>query len=332
MEADKEVAPPFRVSPDETGQQMETEEPFETVKEEEEEGEEGEENEATGGQPKVSVQPGSSAAFKRISRAREVLTSDDERRQYDLSQKGSSEDTKWAASLIEEARDELAKHQNQQQAAAQKTVNNLPAAVLQLVLHLKDPRLAVRKKALSDLGSMEAEDILEHLARVRELALKDDSPAVRTAAVKTLLKLSFCKDPAEFEEQALPAILAKLEDQSPGVRKAVVDGAAGIKAVLATHMPAIVAMLKDPKYDVRQAVVETLGKLEPAVLATHAPAIVARLKDSESGVRRAAVETLSKLEPAVQQSIVQQFESAVQEFESAARKRKRVADEGSSPG
>jgi hypothetical protein len=187
MEADKEVAPPFRVSPDETGQQMETEEPFETVKEEEEEGEEGEENEATGGQPKVSVQPGSSAAFKRISRAREVLTSDDERRQYDLSQKGSSEDTKWAASLIEEARAELAKHQAQQQAAAQKTVKNLPAAVLQL----KDPRLAVRKKA---------------------------------------------------------------------------------------------------------------------------------------------VKTLGKLEPAVEQSIVQQFESAVQEFESAARKRKRVADEGSSPG
>lgn len=47
--------------------------------------------------------PGSNAAFLRVSRAHEVLTREDGRRQYDLAVNGSSEDVAWAARLVKEA-------------------------------------------------------------------------------------------------------------------------------------------------------------------------------------------------------------------------------------
>ena len=324
---------------------METEEPSDT-------------EEPIGGRSKVL--PGSSAAFKRVCRAHEVLTKVDDRRQYDISLTGSSKDIEEAARLVKEARAELAKHRAQHQAAAEKSVQNLPPEVLQL----SHPLQAMRRKALSDLRSSQAEVILQHVAKVRELAREDESAAVRSAAVKTLLKLSVCNDPTDFEREALPTILAKLEDVSSGVRKAVVDGGAGIKAVLAAHAPAIVAKLEHSDRGVREAVMETLGKLEPAVLATHAPAIVAKLEDSDRSVRRLAAETLGKLEPAVlathAPAIVAKLEDSVErvrlwavetlrklemlgdlaldpavqlrmqavETKKAARKRKWAADEG----
>ena len=58
-------------------------------------------DEAIGSQPKVC--PGSNAAFLRVSRAHEVLTREDGRRQYDLALNGSSEDVAWAARLVKEA-------------------------------------------------------------------------------------------------------------------------------------------------------------------------------------------------------------------------------------
>ena len=338
MEGDK-------VSPGEIGQQMETEEPSDT-------------EEPIGGRSKVL--PGSSAAFKRVCRAHEVLTKVDDRRQYDLSLTGSSKDTEEAARLVKEARAELAKHRAQHQAAAEKSVQKLPHKVLQL----SHPLQAMRRKALSDLRSSQAEVILQHVAKVRELALKDESAAVRSAAVKTLLKLSVCNDPTDFEREALPTVLAKLEDVSSVVRNAVVDGCAGIKAVLAAHAPAIVAKLEHSDGSVRRVAVEMLGTLEPAVLATHAPAIVAKLEDSDGNVRRLAAETLGKLEPAVlathAPAIVAKLEDSVErvrlwavetlrklemlgdlaldpavqlrmqavETKKAARKRKWAADEG----
>ena len=58
-------------------------------------------DEVIGSQPKMC--PGSNAAFLRVSRAHEVLTREDGRRQYDLAVNGSSEDVAWAARLVKEA-------------------------------------------------------------------------------------------------------------------------------------------------------------------------------------------------------------------------------------
>ena len=142
MEADEDLAPrKIEVStPDETGQQIEIEEPFV-------------------GQPKVL--PGFSETFKRASRAHEVLTNEEARRQYDISLTGSSEDVEWAADIVKEARAQLAKHRAQQQVEAQKSVQKLPPAVVQL----NNPRQAMRRQALTDLRSSEAEVILQHVAK-----------------------------------------------------------------------------------------------------------------------------------------------------------------------
>eukprot|EP00966_Prymnesium_polylepis_P109279 2529632-Prymnesium_polylepis.3 len=244
----------------------------------------------------LASKPGSTAAFKRVNKAFEVLKDEEKRRLYNmcLGSGGSHEETELAAHLMKEARAELAQFRANQLSAAKRVVQELPAVVLQL----SDSRWATRKEALLHLGELPGDSILEHVGRVRA-CLDDPSAAVRAQVVRTLLKLiEYCSDEAASEREAA-TVLSMLEDSSDGVRNAVIGGAFSMGWMLVPHVMAVVLRLEHSDSNVRHAVVKVLGALDPSLLAHHATALAAKLMDEDRDVRIAVVETLGKLDRSV---------------------------------
>ena len=179
--------------------------------------------------------------------------------------------------------------------AALEAIGNLGAVAVSqhsaVIIHtLKDESSAVRSAAVDTLG-LDAATLMQHAAVIVAM-LEDVDQSVRTSALETLGKLN----PASLDQHSA-AIAARLGDTSEGVRNEALETLSKLDAAaLSQHAYAVVAKLEDSDFAVRSAALETLAKLDPGVLSQHAGAVVAKLKDEDEGVREVAVTTLRKLD------------------------------------
>jgi len=151
-------------------------------------------------------------------------------------------------------------------------------------------RLAVESEASERDGDLTAETawsagLLRHalsLAQVTRIAQGGSGYQRQVAALAWLARLGTAK--------GLAAIEARLDDQSPAVRRAAIDGLDRLDA--AGFIETVAARLGDRDDDVRRAAIEALVRVGAA---QSSEAVAARLGDGSAAVRRVAIEVLGAL-------------------------------------
>jgi len=127
-------------------------------------------------------------------------------------------------------------------------------------------------------------------------ALKDDDPGVRQTAAGALGGIG------PEAKEAIPALIAALKDGDPGVRRTAAEALEGIGPAAKEAIPALIAALKDGDPWVRRTAAEALGAIGPAAKEAI-PALITALKDDDPWVRRMAAVALGEIGPAAKEAI-----------------------------
>jgi HEAT repeat protein len=97
-------------------------------------------------------------------------------------------------------------------------------------------------------------------------------------------------------KEAIPALIAALNDQDADVRRYAADALGEIGPEAKVAVPALIAALNDQDIVVRSSAAEALGKIGPEAKEV-VPALIAALKDQKVLVRSSAVHALGKIGP-----------------------------------
>jgi HEAT repeat protein len=158
-------------------------------------------------------------------------------------------------------------------------------AVPVLIEALKDAHTAVRRRAASALVVLPDQRATGALAK---LAAGDECPAVRRYATEALGWIGGA------DEQAIEALISKLQDPDPDVREIAADHLGRGRNRTPKAMQPLIALFEDPHEDVRWEAVKAVGSYSDKSDTTTA-ALVARLTDPAPHVRNAAEEALRQV-------------------------------------
>ena len=124
-------------------------------------------------------------------------------------------------------------------------------------------------------------------------ALGKGSGLARLGAAKALGKA------AEAGKEALPELLAGLEDDASRVRAACIGSLAALGFPVKEYAGALLELIEDPDEKVRAAAVSAAGELETDQQVKLLPILVKSLADSSAEIRRAAAASIGSAGPAL---------------------------------